>query len=117
VLSAIEAYQKVVAGAGASLHRDAVDRRLMDDLTSLGQRGQTVHDPAEMGGFGEIIGGPTLLDSDGDGLPDLWETAHGLNPQIADGNKLAASGRTELEEYLSSLVTPQPAPGLNRHVK
>ncbi len=106
VLSAAEAYQKIVASAGASLHRDAVDRRLIEDLTSLGVRGQTVHDPAEMGGFGEIAGGPAPLDSDGDGMPDAWEIAHGLNPQVADGNKIAASGRTQLEEYLNSLTVP-----------
>lgn len=110
VLSATEAFQKVVASVGASLHRDTVDRRLVADLTSLGQRGQTVHDPTEMGGFGEIAGGPTLLDSDGDGIPDSWESANGLNPQVADSNKLAASGRTQLEEYFNSLVTTHSAP-------
>ena len=104
--SATGAYQKVVAGAGCSLHRDAVDRRLIEDLTSLGKRGQTVHDPAEMGGFGEIAGGKTLPDTDGDGIPDAWEIANGLNPNVADGNKLAASGRTQLEEYLNSLAVP-----------
>jgi hypothetical protein len=104
--SAIVAYQKVIASAGASLHRDAVDRRLIEDLASLGKRGQTVHDPAEMGGFGEIAGGKIPPDTDGDGIPDAWEAANGLNPKMADGNKLAASGRTELEEYLDSLTAP-----------
>lgn len=114
VVSAAEAYQKVVASAGDSLHRDAVDRRLIDDLTSLGTRGRTVDDPAEMGGFGEISGGPAPLDTDGDGMSAAWKTAHGLNPHVADGNKLAASGRTELEEYLNWLVlqqTPQQFSG------
>ena len=108
VMSAAEAYQKIVAGAGASLHRDAVDRRLIDDLTSLGLRGQTIHDPAEMGGFGEIAGGLAPPDSDGDGMSDAWEQAHGLNPQVPDGNKIAASGRTQLEEYLNWLNVPHP---------
>jgi hypothetical protein len=106
VMSAAEAYQKIVAGAGASLHRNAVDRRLIADLNLLGKGGQTVHDPAEMGGFGEIAGGKAPLDTDGDGMPDAWETAHGLNPKEADGNQLAASGRTQLEEYLNSLTVP-----------
>lgn len=90
LLTATEAYQKIVADAGASLHRDAVDRRLIADLTSLGLHGQTVHDPAEMGGFGEIAGGP----------------AHGLDPKVPVDNQPAASGYTHLEEYLNSLVTP-----------
>jgi hypothetical protein len=100
------AYEKVVAGAGASLPRDAVDRRLIDDLTSLGRRGQTVRDPEEMGGFGALTGGPAPPDTDGDGMPDFWETANGLNPKLADGNNLAASGYTELEEYLNWLAAP-----------
>ena len=75
-------------------------------LTSLGVRVQTVHDPAEMGGIGDIVGDPAPLDSDGDRMPDAWELAHGLNPQVADGNKIAASGRTQLEEYLNSLTVP-----------
>jgi hypothetical protein len=108
VVSAAEAYQKIVAGAGDSLHRDAVDRRLLDDLTSLGARGQTVHDPAEMGGFGEITGGKPAPTASGDGIPDVWKTAHGLDPHTADGNKInAASGRTELEEYLNWLTLPR----------
>jgi hypothetical protein len=108
--SAVVAYQKVVASAGASLHRDSVDRRLVEDLRSLGKSGQTVHDPAEMGGFGEIAGGQAPLDTDGDGMPDFWETANGSNPKMSDGNKITASGYTRLEDYLNSLAAP-PADG------
>jgi len=58
-----QAYRKVVASAGCSLLRDSVDRRLIDDLTSLGLRGAIVSDPAEMGGFGKIESGASLRDS------------------------------------------------------
>lgn len=104
--SALTAYKKIVTAAGASLHRDTVDARLIADLVSLGKTGSTIHDPAEMGGFGEITGGQPPLDSDGDGMPDAWEMAHGLNPKMSDGNKVGASGYTQLEEYLNSLVVP-----------
>ena len=42
----------------------------------------------------------TRIDSDGDGMPDAWETAHGLNPLLADasGNP-DGDGLTNLEEY------------------
>jgi hypothetical protein len=106
LLGAAEAYQKIVADAGASLHRDAVDRRLIEDLTSLGRRGHTVHDPAEMGGFGEITGGPAPVGTGADGLPVAWKTAHGLAPNLPDDNKPTASGYTHLEEYLNSPVHP-----------
>jgi hypothetical protein len=88
------------------LHRDAVDQRLIADLASFGQRGQTVRDPEEMGGFGTIAGGPAQADTDGDGLPDSWETAHGLNPKVADSTRVATSGYTYLELYLNWLAEP-----------
>ena len=40
-------------------------------------------------------------DSDGDGMPDLWEIEHGLNPQMAGDEKTDpdVDGATNLEEY------------------
>jgi hypothetical protein len=50
-------------------------------------------------------------DSDGDGIPDAWELAHGLDPEDAkDGNRQHSSGYTMLEVYLNSLVVKQPGP-------
>lgn len=51
---AAAAYSNVVAQAGCSLRRDAVDRRLIADVQSLGTRGEIIRDPAEVGGFGEL---------------------------------------------------------------
>lgn len=49
---------------------------------------------------------PYRLDSDGDGMPDAWEKAQGLNPQdAADAARVdPASGYTQLERYLNGLV-------------
>jgi hypothetical protein len=104
------AYRKIVSAAGASLHRDAVDRRLIEDLGSLGRRGQTVRDPAEMGGFGELGGGSAPLDTDGDGMADDWEIAHGSDPKLSDGNGVTKSGYTRLEEFLNALAAPSANP-------
>lgn len=104
------AYQKVVASAGCSLHRDAVDLRLIDELRSLGKKGKTLPhtNPAGealAGGMGEVKGGPAPVDTDHDGIPDAWETAHGLDPKNpADAATVDASGYTALERYLHSLV-------------
>ena len=39
-------------------------------------------------------------DADKDGLPDWWETLHGLNPNVADSHVDSdGDGRTNLEEY------------------
>ena len=45
-------------------------------------------------------------DSDHDGMPDKWETAHGLNPNDArDANRdWNGDGYTNLEKYLNGLV-------------
>jgi hypothetical protein len=45
-------------------------------------------------------------DTDGDGMPDNWEQAHGLNPKDpGDGNQdWNGDGYTNLEKYLNSLV-------------
>ncbi len=104
--SAEAAYRKVVAGAGCSLRRDAVDARLIADLTSLGRQGSTINDPAEMGGFGEIKSGALPAGSAKDGIPDAWKRAHGLStldPNVARGD-YNHDGYTNLEKYLNELA-------------
>jgi hypothetical protein len=44
--------------------------------------------------------GPICVDWDGDGLPDDWEIAHGLNPWLNDANLDSdGDGLTNLQEY------------------
>ena len=113
--SAEQAYIKVAAAAGCSLHRDPVDLRLIGELTSLGLKGQTLpHTDAQgealAGGLGKIDGGISAMDSDHDGLPDVFEKAHGLDPQDpSDAAKLDAFGYMNIEVYANSLVVPAPA--------
>ncbi len=49
---------------------------------------------------------PAGFDTDRDGMPDWWESAKGLNPSVADNNKVNADGYTALEEYLNWLAEP-----------
>lgn len=108
LLTAPQAYDLILAEAGASLKRDEVDRFLMDELTSLGTRGKTIASEAELPskGPGAVAGGTAPADGDQDGMPDAWEKAHGLNPadpedRNGDPDK---NGYTHLEEYLNGLA-------------
>ncbi len=96
--------ERVLAGVGASLVRDAVDQRLVDDVRQ--RRGRLINSQTEVGGWPELKSKPAPLDSDGDGMSDAWEVAHGLNPRDPSDAKAVdpASGYTQLERYLNGLV-------------
>lgn len=102
---AAAAYEKVLARAGASLRRDAVDARQITHVRSLGKQGAIILRESDAGGQPEVKGGPAPKDSDGDGMPDAWEMANGLDPNDpSDAQKLTASGYTNLENYINGLV-------------
>jgi hypothetical protein len=112
VLSAEDAYARVLAEAGTCQHRDAVELRLVAQLASLGKTG-AVMDP-NSGNESDVGGQPAVtsekraagFDTDGDGIPDTWETAHGLNPNSAsDGTgDYNGDGYTNVEKYLNELA-------------
>ncbi|HEX6185971.1 MAG TPA: hypothetical protein VFZ44_18930, partial [Pyrinomonadaceae bacterium] len=103
------AYELVLKTAGSSLRRDAVDTRVEGEVRSEG--GHHINSQNEVGGFPLLNPGAALGDADGDGIPDEWESNHGLNPtDSADGRAVAAGGYTNLELYLNDLV---PTPGFD----
>lgn len=107
ILSPANAYAYVVKNAGASLKRDQVDTRMIQELTSLGTMGEIVrHDnDAPMVGVGTVNGGAKLVDTDQDGMPDSWEKIWGLNINVADNNgDLDKDGYTNLEQYINCIV-------------
>ena len=61
--SADAAFKRVVKSAGASLHRDSEDARLIAEVTSLGKLGKISHNETEAGGLGEIKSGKPLVDA------------------------------------------------------
>jgi hypothetical protein len=108
--SAEEAYKSVVAKAG-TVNRDAVERRVAEEAANGTTHYQgslaagVIDTESEAEGFFAYDTNYTVpTDTDGDGMPDAWETAHGLNPAEADNNLLNADGYTALEVYLNSLM-------------
>lgn len=102
--SAAQALALVLADAGASRVRDAVDQRVIEQVRR--RSGRIIDSQRQVGGWPPLRSEPAPLDSDGDGMPDDWERAQGLDPlAAADGARLRpGSGWTELEHYLDSLV-------------
>lgn len=112
--SAAEAYELVLARAGAALRRDAVDLRVVEHVRN-GQ-GRLIDSQDEVGGWPALNTAPAPVDTDRDGMPDAWETSRRLDPDCAsDGNDdRDRDGYTNLEEYLNSLCTVDrlpPVPG------
>lgn len=92
----------IVSAVGATApRRDSVDTRVVNDFVN---------------GTGRIINNLSLadypiytnlvapLDSDSDGMPDSWETSHGLNNSLNDSAlDRDSDGYTNIEEYLHFL--------------
>ena len=102
--SAEAAYETVLAKAGCSLHRDALDTRIVNDVRN--GSGKLVNSPDEAGGYPALDPGTALTDTDRDGMPDAWEDANGLNKSASSDGKLYTLDKnyTNLEIYLNSLV-------------
>ncbi len=99
------AYAMVIASVGASLNRDSIDTRLIDNLASLGAQGQIINDPAQVGGFGVLLGGDPPASCAGDGLPDDWKMRYGLDPcTYAANDDFDGTGYTNIEKYINSLI-------------
>lgn len=114
--SAAEAYGSVLDHAGASLARDEVDERIVNDTRegtythegSHGSTGGLIDTEQDVGGWPEYQSGEPWTDTDGDGIPDEWEEHFGLvktNPADGSARTLDPSGRyTNLELWLHYLV-------------
>lgn len=118
--SAAEAYEKVLAYVGASLYRDEIDARYMEEAKTgtATYKGSITNSPgiidkvSDVKGYTETNFGtgtrPASFDTDKDGIPDEWEKANGLNPNdVSDAltYSLDAKGYyTNIEVYANSLV-------------
>lgn len=102
--TAAKAYERVLAGAGASRVRDAVDLRILAGVRD--HTGRLINTQADVGGWPELKGGRAWVDGDGDGMPDDWERANGFDAKDgSDGAKdRDGDGRTNLEDWLNSLI-------------
>ena len=104
--SAAQAYAAVLAWAGASKSRDAVDLRVIAGVRT--KTGKQIDTQVEDGGWPDLAKGKRLPDRDQDGMPDAWERAHGLDPARNDSaSDRDGDGYTAIEDYLNGLVPGQ----------
>ena len=116
------AYRYDTSFAGA-LPYDQLDSLIISQIKTLGNGpagtgagtagpdGSLYYDQTSTGlgnnGYGVLNSGAAPPDSDGDGMPDYWEIAMGLNPNNAnDATNLTLSGYTQIEIYLNWLAGP-----------
>lgn len=118
--SADEAYETVLSLAGASLVRDAVDKRIVQEVrtgTTTYKGSKTglpgiIDSQNDVGGWPVLQSLPAPKDTDRDGMPDAWETERGLNPNTYNPNGYNLDSQyTNLEVYLNSLVAHIMEPG------
>jgi hypothetical protein len=103
--------------------RDFLDQRAVQQLATFGQgtttqTGQVLStiDPADVAA---VVNAPLLTraagyDSDNDGMPDVWEVQHGLNPNSPANSPdwildYDSDGYVNVEEYINE-VAEWPAP-------
>jgi hypothetical protein len=111
--TAVKAFDQVIGFAGASLKRDAVDKRIVQEtingtFSTTGSKGSKkgiIDSHRDAGGWPVLQSLPALKDTDGDGMPDEWEIKNKLDPfkPNANGRDLS-SVYDNIEMYINSLV-------------
>lgn len=109
-----KAYDEVIRRAG-TLPRDSIDTRIVESVIhrtgSLIDSQEVLRGPdGKLAGIDDVptTKRPAGFDTDGDGMSDKFELAHGLDPHDPadrNGNKLSKDGYTNLEVYLNGLVS------------
>ncbi|WP_281309924.1 LamG-like jellyroll fold domain-containing protein [Flavobacterium flavigenum] len=119
-LSAVDAYDKIVSSVGASYpRRDQVENLMISDLMSKGTTATYVYVQSDLtskfgfinGGAGHVYGAPASLDTDNDGMPDVWEGANGLDKNTPDALAVSTTNAPYLniEVYINGLTSTTPS--------
>lgn len=101
------AYANVLSQAGASLKRDATDKRIINDVkngtTTKGENGMISEVQDEDYDIYEVVKRAADFDANQNGIADWYETATGKTDAQADPD---GDGYTNLEDYLNYMATP-----------
>lgn len=105
-----ELIDSLLPSVGASLpYRDMADFYMVHQVKSFGKEGALISTEEQL-----PFGAPTTwgmksfskpADTDGDGMPDEWESANGTDPAKNDAMTIAANGYANIENYINSINT------------
>jgi len=108
------AHRLATVGANAQLAcdgrftpaRDSIDTRIIGDVlagTGISKSGQVITSPSQGGGYPADVIVSNCTDNDADGMPQVWETAHGYsdNDPTNASKDTDSDGYTNIEEYLN----------------
>lgn len=101
--------ENLLPTVGASLpYRDYSDYYMIDEVMSFGKKGELISNEENLV-YGApdtwtVWGGEKRVDTDGDGMPDEWETANGTDPNKNDAMVKAANGYANIENYINSIT-------------
>lgn len=104
----VVAYQRILESVGCSFSQDSYDREVLrqvrEGIGTFGTNG-IINSQEDVGGWPVLKAGKALKDTDGDGMPDDWESEHGLNPKSASDASAYTLNEdyTNIEVYLNSL--------------
>lgn len=111
--TAEQAYAAVLNYVGASYKRDAVDTRIVGEVStgtttyngSITNLKGIIDSQNDVGGWPVLTQTAKLLDTDNDGMPDEWEKANKLDHTKANANsKDLSTAYDNIEVYINSLV-------------
>ena len=94
---------------GASLpYRDPADCYMVDEVMSYGKSGALISNEETLAcgapSTWSVYSGVKKQDTDGDGMPDEWETANGTDPSVNDAMTIADNGYANIENYINSIT-------------
>lgn len=102
-----KAFNKVLKNAGASLFRDLVDKRISSEVKKgiTTYKNGIIDSQEDVGGWPILENGKALIDSDNDGIPDVWENKHQLDDKLKDSNLFTLDEMySNIEVYSVSLI-------------